>query len=168
MDRPVARLIGVMAMARDPSSFDPESTARDLSPQLQAVDDMLGRQARRLRVPVPAGLIDRVFHASVGLLPGRVQTSQIEVVARIGLRHSWWSRAALAASIALACTLSLRIVHTPTLPQLVWGIDTQIQTVYREVVGRTLNDMEHLLVTRDMTIDDLDLELAMLAADLEM
>ena len=54
------------------------------------------------------------------------------------------------------------------MPQLVWGIDTQIQPVYREVVGRTLNDMEHLLVTRDMTIDDLDVELAMLAADLEM
>ena len=162
-------------MSGDTSSFDPESTARDLPPQLQAVDDMLGRQARRLRVP--AGLIDRVFQASVGLLPGRVQSPQIEVVARIGLRHSWWSRAALAASIALACTASLRIVqtptlpqlvHTPTLPQLVWGIDTQIQPVYREVVGRTLNDMEHLLVTRDMTIDDLDVELAMLAADLEM
>lgn len=166
MDRPVARLIGAMTMSRDTSSFDPESTARDLPPQLQAVDDMLGRQARRLRVP--AGLIDRIFQASVGLLPGGVQTPQIEVVARIGLRHSWWSRAALAASIALACTASLRIVHAPTLPQLVWGIDTQIQPVYREVVGRTLNDMEHLLVTRDMTIDDLDLELAMLAADLEM
>ncbi len=153
-------------MSRDPSSFDPESTARDLPPQLQAVDDMLGRQASRLRVP--AGLIDRVFQASVGLLPSRVQTPQMEIVARIGLRHSWWSRAALAASIALACTASLRIVHTPTLPQLVWGIDTQIQPVYREVVGRTLNDMEHLLVTRDMTIDDLDMDLAMLAADLEM
>ena len=166
MDRRVARLIGAMTMPRDPSSFDPESTARDLSPQLQAVDDMLGRQARRLRVP--AGLIDRVFDASVELLPGRVQSPQIEVVARIGLRHSWWSRAALAASIALACTFSLRIVQVPTLPQLVWGIDTEIQPVYREVVGRTLNDMEHLLVTRDMTIDDLDTELAMLAADLEM
>ena len=166
MDRRVARLIGAMTMSHDPSSFDPESTARDLSPQFQAVEDMLGRQARRLRVP--AGLIDRVFQASVGLLPGRVQTPQIEVVARIGLRHSWWSRAALAASIALTCTLSLRIVHAPTLPQLVWGIDTEIQPVYREVVGRTLNDMEHLLVTRDMTIEDLDVELAMLAADLEM
>ena len=154
-------------MSRDPNSFfNPESTACDLSPQLQAVDDMLGRQASRLQVP--AGLIDRVFQASVGLLPGRVQTPQIEVVARIGLRHSWWSRAALAASIALTCTLSLRIVHAPTLPQLVWGIDTEIQPVYREVVGRTLNDMEHLLVTRDMTIEDLDVELAMLAADLEM
>ncbi len=167
MDRPVARLIRAMTMSSDTSSFDPESTARDLSPQLQAVDDMLGRQARRLQVP--AGLIDRVFQASVGLLPpGRVQSPQIEVVARIGLQRPWWSRAALAASIALACTLSLEVVQTPTLPQLVWGIDTQIQPVYREVVGRTLNDMEHLLVTREMTIDDLDLELAMLAADLEM
>ena len=166
MDRRVARLIGAMTMSRDPSSFDPESTARDLSPQLQAVDDMLGRQAGRLQVP--AGLIDRVYQASVGFLPGRVQSPQIEVVARIGLRHSWWSRAALAASIALACTASLRVVHTPTLPQLVWGIDTQIQPVYREVVGRTLNDMEHLLVTRDMTVEDLDVELALLAADLEM
>ena len=166
MDRPVARLIGAMAVSRDPSSFDPESTARDLSPQFQAVDDMLGWQARRLRIP--AGLIDRVFLASVELLPGRVQTPQIEVVARSGLRRSWWSRAALAASIALACSASLQIVRTPTLPQLVWGIDTEIQPMYREVVGTALNDMEHLLVTREMTIDDLDMELAMLAADLEM
>lgn len=166
MDRQVARLISAMTISRDSSSFDPESTARDLSPQFQAVDDMLRRQARSLRIP--SGLIDRVFQASVALLPGRVQTPQIEVVARIGLQHSWWSRAALAASIALACSASLQIVHTPTLPQLVWGIDTEIQPMYREVVGTALNDMEHLLVTREMTIDDLDMELAMLAADLEM
>jgi len=140
--------------------------ARDVSPDLQAVDTMLGRQARSLRVP--AGLIDRVFHASVGLLPGRAQSPQIEVVARIGLRHSWWSRAALAASIAIACTVSLRIVPVPSLQQLVSGIDTEIQPVYRQVVGSTLTDMEHLLVTREMTLDDLDMDLALLAADLDM
>ena len=59
-------------------------------------------------------------------------------------------------------------MHTPTLHQLVSGIDTQIQPVYRQVVGRTLNDMEYLLVTRDMTVDDLDMDIALLAADLEM
>jgi len=153
-------------MSHNPDSFDSQSMARDVSPDLQAVDTMLGRQARSLRVP--AGLIDRVFHASVGLLPGRAQSPQIEVVARIGLRHSWWSRAALAASIAIACTVSLRIVPSPSLQQLVSGIDTQIQPVYREVVGNTLSDMEHLLVTREMTLDDLDMDLALLAADLDM
>ncbi len=166
MDQPVGRLIGGMTMSHNPDSFDSQSMARDVSPDLQAVDTMLGRQARSLRVP--AGLIDRVFHASVGLLPGRAQSPQIEVVARIGLRHSWWSRAALAASIAIACTVSLRIVPSPSLQQLVSGIDTQIQPVYREVVGNTLSDMEHLLVTREMTLDDLDMDLALLAADLDM
>ncbi len=153
-------------MSHNPDSFDSQSMARDVSPDLQAVDTMLGRQARSLRVP--AGLIDRVFHASVGLLPGRAQSPQIEVVARIGLRHSWWSRAALAASIAIACTVSLRIVPLPSLQQLVSGIDTEIQPVYRQVVGSTLTDMEHLLVTREMTLDDLDMDLALLAADLDM
>ncbi len=166
MDQPVARLIGEMTMSHNPDSFDPESMARDVSPNLQAVDTMLGRQARSLRVP--AGLIDRVFQASVGLLPGRAHAPQIEVMARIPLRDSWWSRAALAASIAIACTVSLRIVHSPSLQQLVSDIDTQIQPVYHEVVGRTLNDMEYLLATRDMTVDDLDMDLALLAADLEM
>ena len=166
MDQPVGRLVGEMTMSRNPDSFDPESMARDVSPDLHAVDTLLGRQARSLRVP--AGLIDRVFQASVGLLPARSHTPQIEVVATIGYRHSWWSRGALAASIALACTISLRIVPLPSLHQLVSGIDTQIQPVYRQVVGRTLNDMEHLLVTRDMTIDDLDMDLALLAADLDM
>lgn len=153
-------------MSHNPDSFDSDSMARDVSPDLQAVDTMLGRQARSLRVP--AGLIDRVFHASVVLLPGRAQSPQIEVVARIGLRHSWWSRAALAASIAMACTVSLRIVPLPSLHNLVEGIDTQIQPVYRQVVGSTLSDMEHLLVTREMTLDDLDMDMALLAADLDM
>ncbi len=153
-------------MSRNPDSFDSQSMARDVSPDLQVVDTLLGRQARSLRVP--AGLIDRVFQASVGLLPGRAHSPQIEVVARIGLRQSWWSRAALAASIAMACTVSLRIVPLPSLHNLVAGIDTQIQPVYRQVVGRTLNDMEHLLATREMTIDDLDMDMALLAADLDM
>ena len=166
MDRPVARLIGEMTMSHNPDSFDSESMARDVLPDLQAVDTMLERQARSLRVP--AGLVDRVFHASVGLLPARFQTPQIEVVATIGYRHSWWSRAALAASIAMACTVSLRIVHSPNLQQLVSDIDTQIQPVYHQVVGRTLNDMEYLLATRAMTIDDLDRDVVLLAADLEM
>ena len=95
MDQPVDRLIGGMRMSHNPASFDPESIARDVPPDVQPVDTMLGQQARSLRVP--AGLIDRVFQASVGLLPGRARTPQIEVVARISLRHSWWSRAALAA-----------------------------------------------------------------------
>lgn len=166
MDQPMARLIGEMTMSQNPDSFDSESMARDVSPNLQAVDTMLGRQARSLRVP--AGLIDRVFQASVRLLPARSHTPQIEVVATIGIRHSWWSRAALAASIAMACTVSLRIVPLPSLQQLVSGIDTQIQPVYRQVVGRTLNDMEYLLATREITIDDLDMDLVLLAADLEM
>lgn len=162
----MGRLISEMTMSPNQDSFDPESMARDVSPDLQAVDTMLGRQARSLRVP--AGLIDRVFYASVGLLPGRAHTPQIDVVARIGSRHSWWSRAALAASIGMACTVSLRIVPLPSLQQLVAGIDSQIQPVYYEVVGTTLNDMDHLLVTREMTIDDLDMELALLTADLDM
>ncbi len=166
MDQPVGRLIREMTVSHNPDSFDPESMARDVSPDLQAVDTLLGRHARSLRVP--AGLIDRVFHASVGLLPARVHTPQIEVIATIGIRHSWWSRAALAASIAMACTVSLRIVPLPSLQQLVSGIDTQIQPVYRQVVGRTLNDMEYLLATREMTIDDLDMDLVWLAADLDM
>ena len=166
MDQPVARLIGEMTMSHNPDSFDPESMARDVSPDLQAVDNMLGRQARSLRVP--AGLVDRVYHASVGLLPASNHTPQIEVLATIGYRHSWWSRAALAASIAMACTVSLRIMPMPSLPQLVAGIDTQIQPVYRQVVGSTLNDMEYLLATRDMTIHDLDMDLMLLTADLDM
>ena len=153
-------------MPRDLNSFDPESMARDLPPHLQAVDDLLEQQASRLNVP--HGLVDRVYRASVGLLPGQAQPPQVQVVARIGYHNAWWSRVALAASIALVCTVSLRLVNTPTLPQLVSGIDTQIQPVYRQVVGQTLSEMDHLLMTREMTIDDLDMELALLTADLEM
>ena len=166
MDRQLVRLKGDMTMPRDLNSFDPESMARDLPPHLQSVDDLLGRQARRL--PVPPGLAERVYLASVGLLTGQAQPPQVQVIARVGYHNAWWGRMALAASIALVCGVSLRLVHTPTLQQLVSGIDSQIQPVYRQVVGQTLIEMDHLLVTREMTIDDLDMELALLTADLEM
>lgn len=153
---------------------EPGPLPAEIPPQLQSVDMQLQREARRLGVP--QALAGRVFDASVVLLPGRARTPQIEVLATIsnigsGLGSSsasMWGRIAMAASLGLVAMIAFDVSRSPNLPQLVAGIDTAVQLTYHEVVGKTISDMDHLLVTRDVTYDDLDMEFTYLAADLDM
>ena len=153
---------------------EPGPLPAEIPPQLHSVDMQLQREARRLRVP--QGLTSRVFDASVGLLPVRARTPQIEVLATIsnigsGLNSSYasiWGRIAMAASLGLVAMIAFDVSRSPTLPQLVAGIDSELAPYYQGVVGKTISDMDYLLVTRDVTYDDLDMEFAILAADLDM
>lgn len=146
----------------------------EIPPHLQKVDMQLQREARR--VQVPQSLANRVFNASVGLLLGRTRTPQIEVLATISnigsglstVPTSKWGRLAMAASIGLVAMIAFDASRSPNLPQLVAGIDKELVQTYRDVVGKTISDMDYLLVTRDVTFEDLNMEFAILAADLDM
>ncbi len=153
---------------------EPGPLPAEIPPHLQEVDKQLQREAHR--VQVPQSLANRVFDASVGLLPGRSRTPQIEVLATISnlgsgfstVPASKWGRLAMAASIGLVAMIAFDASRSPDLPHLVAGIDTALAPTYHEVVGKTISDMDYLLVTRDVTFEDLDIEFSILAADLDM
>lgn len=153
---------------------EPGPLPADISSHLQEVDTQLQREARR--VQIPKGLANRVFDASVGLLPARSRTSQIDVLATISNlgssissgQASKWGRLAMAASIGLVAMIAFNESRSPNMPQLVASIDTKLEPIYLQVVGKTISDMDYLLVTRDVTFEDLNAEFAILAAELDM
>jgi hypothetical protein len=136
--------------------------------ELREVDAMLAEYARRS--PVPAGLADRVFNASAGLLPARRRRDRVLRLQPVS-PVSTWGRLALAASIALAFFVAARVLPfgrpTPLL-------SPDVELILLEFAGVGDLDepgyaaVEHLLVTRDMTFRDLTSDLANLVADLEM
>ncbi|MHC5008523.1 MAG: hypothetical protein ACYTGF_14325 [Planctomycetota bacterium] len=163
----------------------PDQSPRDRGPEhvyegpaeLREVDDLLGRYARR--EPVPDGLIERVFDASVGMLPAR-RRRQHPLRLQPVITTSLWGRLAMAASIALAFFVAGRILpmREPSsllspdvelvLLEYAGAGDLDVSRRFREIEEARYGAMERLLVTRDMTFRDLAGDLANLAADLEM
>ncbi len=136
------------------------------------VEVRLSEWARRQ--PVPPGLADRVFDASVGLLParrarrGRIgrpdPATAVPAWARLG------GRLALAAAIALAFFTAVRVM-----PPAGGVLTRNVEMVLLEYAGGDAGfldprfaQVEHILMTRDMTFGDLASELTQVAEDLEM
>ncbi len=146
--------------------------------ELREVDELLGRHARGQ--PVPAGLIDRVFDASVGMLPSRRRRREPALRLQPVVATFLWGRLALAASIALAFFVAGRIMpmHEPgsllspdvelVLLEFAGAEDLDIYRSFREIEEPRYGAVERLLMTRDMTFRDLAGDLANLIADLEM
>ena len=148
--------------------------------ELRAVDELLGRYARRQ--PVPAGLIERVFDASVGLLPSRRRRREPALRIQPSIGASLWGRLAMAASIGLAFFVAGQIMpmREPSsllspdveLGLLVYAesgdVVVDVHRRFRELEEARYGAVERLLVTGDMTFRDLAGDLANLAADLEM
>ncbi len=163
----------------------PDQRPRDRGPEhvyegpaeLREVDELVGRYARR--EPVPAGLVERVFDASVGMLPGRRRREPVLRLQPV-ITASLWGRLALAASITLAFFVSDRILPmrepgsllSPdvelSLHEYARAGDLDVHRRFRELEEARFGAVERLLVTRDMTFRDLAGDLANLAADLEM
>lgn len=145
------------------------------STEFHEVEAKLAVWARRQ--PVPPRLADRVFDASVGLLPARTvrraRLLQLPPPASLRTRISaWGSRLALAASIALALFIGNRVLPPPGFSAL---LTPDVEMVLLESAGgpsRLLDprfaEVQDILLTRDMTFGDLTGDLARIAHDLEM
>ena len=148
----------------------------DQSPtEFHEVEAKLSAWARRQ--PAPPGLADRVFDASVGLLPARrvrrPRTMQLQRPASLRTRVSaWGSRLALAASIALAVFIGNRVLPLVGFNGI---LAPDVEMVLLESAGGLpglldprFAEVEDILLTRDMTFGDLTGDLARIAHDLEM
>ncbi len=167
MNGPLKRWTGRMTLRSDENPVDRLADDRELELLLRAEASRLERRA---------GLADRIFAASVGQLPARQRPVRTPWMLRPGrlTLGSMWGRLAMAASIGLAFFVGLR-----TLPPTaaVWPLlSTEAELVLLEFAGASYDifgdsafvEVEHLLVTRDMTFRDLTSDLAALADDLEM
>ncbi len=163
----------------------PDHRPRDRGPEhvyegpaeLRQVDELLLRYARR--EPVPAGLVERVFDASVGMLPSRHQRQPVLRLQPV-ITTSLWGRLAMAASITLAFFVAGRILpmREPSsllspdvelvLLEYAGAGDLDVHRRFRELEETRYGTVERLLMTRDMTFRDLAGDLANLVADLEM
>ena len=167
MNGPLKRWTCRMPLRSDETPVNPLADDPGLEVLLRAEASRLERRA---------GLADRIFEASVGLLPARQQPARSPWMlrpSRLSL-GSMWGRLAMAASIGLAFFVGLRTLpHTAAVRPL---LSTEAELVLLEFAGASYDifgdsafvEVEHLLVTRDMTFRDLTSDLAALADDLEM
>jgi len=140
--------------------------------ELREVEARLSAWARHQAVP--PGLEDRVFDASVGLLPvRRVRRARVGRPERVIAFPNWarlGGRLALAASIAIAFFAAARVM-----PPARGVLTANVEMVLLEYAGGNAGfldprfaQVEHILMTRDMTFGDLTNELAQVVQDLEM
>ena len=154
MNTPIDRLTGAMN--------NPDS-----DPALWAIEALLAREAAR--TGVPPGLARRVYQGSVGGLP--VLSRQPRRSPRHGLeplvfvRLAFWGRLAMAASIGLAFVVASNVGRVDSRTRLA-AISPDVELVLLDLAG--LGDVDHLLITREMTFRDLDGDVAAMAVTLDM
>jgi hypothetical protein len=179
-------------MSPDPTSPsgagpDPESAFAEWAdwPQLRPIDEMLAREAAGQ--PLPPGLTQRVYDASVTHLPGsavaRRRSRSFWVEPLVQGRFATWGRLAMAASIAVAFMVSLQVMQfqpkagmptaaavvlSPDEELVLFDLEAGVDRVLGLVSDSPLGEVENILLTRDMTFRDLTADLALLAADVEM
>ena len=163
-----------LAQPRDP-------LPAEFGPELGRVDDAVAQAASG--APLPAGLADRVFEASVARMPRPLlRPATLRPAARrwagtAPVRSSRWSSLAMAASVALAFGVASWLVRPPASPEnRSLLVDSRTDDVLApDVVWLLMQpaaegdpEVASLLDTEDMTFDDLAGELAMLVSRLEM
>jgi len=139
-------------------------------PECRAVEVRLARWARGQ--PVPSGLARRVFDASVGRLPARrlprSPMLQMPWLASLPAWRSVGGRLALAASIALAFLIAVRVMPPAPFTPDVEMVLLEYDGGHRGLVDPRFAQAEHILMIHDMTFGDLTDDLARVGADLEM
>lgn len=161
-----------------------------LEPDLGHLDARLTNDAHRL--DVPPGLADRVFDASVGHLPPRRFKLVATEKRTLRQKQQWWGRAAMAAGVMLAFGVSLQLLResspitspkeiaviTPTIQAFIptsledeafinmYALSPETESLLLEFSSGNGEDLSHLPLTRDVTLDDLAGEFVMLIAEL--
>ena len=160
-----------MTHGLDSNHFEREpANQRPLPPDLQAVDDLLAREARHLHA-TPVGLAQRVFEATVDLLPNR-REAPLQPLAVIGPRSVRWGRLAMAASVVLAGMVWMALFTPASLAEQVAAADEEFQgfhdeAIWDDVVSQGLGHMNYLLTSYETTPGHLVREVDTLADELE-
>lgn len=167
--------------ARSTTPESPDALPPDTEASLIALDRQL-RDLARLQ-PTPPGLVDRVYRASVGRLPQAVPaTLPFRRSAADPRRTWWWGQVALAASLGLAFVLAGRVLLAPTpegqnnptmlaansspTDRMISDADLLTDDEIRLLMPES--DVDYLLATRTLTMDELNGDVDRLYADLGM
>ena len=140
--------------------FDLEPLGSGFSTADREIDSLLAEALQD--VTVPAGLSNRVFAASATLLP--VGAPALQLVGtprdRVFVRRRLVSRVAMAASVALACAIGLKVCLPGANPNAVMASDAD-WTVFEEL-DSSYGSVAQLFETDELTLDDVTSELTML------
>lgn len=173
---------------------NPEPLPDEFGAELVRVDSELGEALSR--VEVPSGLASRVSSASAGFVAAPASLPMRQATAGRMRRRTTWARLAVAASLATLFVLAGRVVlqngstvapeHQPeTVTQA--GLEQPLHHTIEALLldrapcrsseevaylfdpdPRESSDMSLFVQTREVTLDDVSDELAMLEADLRM
>lgn len=158
-----------------PRPADSEALPAHFEQDLRQIDALV---ARASRVRMPAGMVDRVFSASAPLLRPAPPAS-LPLVTTTGAARpvNWMSRLAMAAVVALVCSISLQFLSVPESPPreverlLVMGRSADGSPALDALMDTgSFADSEVgvLLDMRDLDIGRLHGELSQLESALEM
>ncbi len=136
----------------------------DSDSALQAIEELLAREAARTMVP--PGLARRVYQGSVGglpILPRQRPRSGLQplVLGRLAV----WGRLAMAASVGLAFIVASNVGRVGSRTRLA-TLSPDVELVLLDLAG--LGDVDHLLITREMTFRDLAGDVAAMAVHLDL
>ena len=175
---------------------NPEPLPGEFGADLAQLDRALGEKLSE--VDVPSGLVGRVFSMSADFLttPVTLPFRRLSPRVTVRQRRTTWARFAVAASLATLCVLSLRVVMNngmapalPMQPEMVATaslepplhdavemllLDRSASRGGEEIAylfdpdPRDSSDMSLYVQTREVTLDDVSIELAMLEAELNM
>lgn len=139
------------------------------------IDSLLGDLLRDQ--PAPRGLCDRIYAATVSLLPHPaaagdrpklryVPAPSSPARLRLAVRRRVISRVAMAASVALACAIGIKVCLPGAMNASIASAHSVADDSDWSVFGSTsngLSDVSYLLETDRMTLDDVTGEMARLA-----
>lgn len=137
----------------------PEPLSAEYGLDLQEIDDLLQRSARR--TSIPRELADNVYDVTVGLLLKRLDP--IPLASR---RETAWTRLAMAASLGLAFLVAALFMRVPAQAAHSPSASTvSILEVERLFVEPSV---DYLLETRDITYTDLLSDLDCIEREMEL
>jgi hypothetical protein len=152
-------------------------------PELRAIDALLRKEAADAAREIPARLVDRVYDASVRLLPQaplRLADAPVRGGRRVrpSVRRQWAGRLAMAASLAFAFAVGSLFVSTPLSQPMTVLNETEgdvVLAAYTDVLSERPQDeqlgheVSYLLETGALSsYDELTGEMEALIAELEM
>ncbi len=153
-----------------PQPGRPEPLPAHYEAELRRIDHLLAAESQRF--PTPRGLADAVYDATVGFIWERQTPMRLLAADRRLRRATSWGRLSMAAALGLACGVALMFVRAPvqlqSQPVLAGALSTEAELLlFEQPWNNDLRGVDYLIETRDLTIDDLFNDIALMTRELE-